>query len=84
MSEMTPKESIERFSESLKKVASRFRELGSLSSNPGWNNLAVEMEKILAKGESFYRQKALTRSESLELADRILGDAASDAPKKRS
>lgn len=82
MSEMTPKESIERFSESLKKVASRFREMSAMQGNIGWTKLAFEMEKLLAKGETFYRQKALTRSQTLELADQILGEAASDAPKK--
>lgn len=81
MSSMTPHESIERFSESLKKCASRCRDMAQMQKNPNWLAIAAHFDSLLAKGESFYRQKALSRQQSLEIADRVLANAASDAPK---
>lgn len=63
MSEMSPKESVERFSEGLKKASSRARELGKSTMNPIWNNIATSLEGIRIKGEKMISSKALTTAQ---------------------
>lgn len=69
MSEMTETETFERFSEGLKKAASRCRELGVVQKDRNWTKTAIQIEQFLAYGTQLYRASALSRREVLGLLD---------------
>lgn len=62
MSNMERNESIERFSEGLKKASSRARELAVSQGQPMWISVATSLEGLLDKGmkmaNSFSRSKS--------------------------
>lgn len=64
MNDMTKAETMERFSEGLKQVASCMRELAALHKNKMWSEMANHVEAIRAKGI------AMSKSKSLSITDR--------------
>lgn len=69
MSSMELNESIERYKESLKKAASRCRELGEAQKNLDWNKIAFMLEGLLTKGTVIYNSKAIGRQDALAIVD---------------
>ena len=74
MSDMTNNEILERYSESLKKAASRAHELAQLMHNPMWDHIASSLHQIRSNGIYICESRALTNSEV---------DAGIEAHKKR-
>lgn len=69
MAEMEHTESFERFSEGLKKAASRARELGSAQKNRDWNKIAFNLETLIERGKTIYARRALSRDQVLAMLD---------------
>ena len=67
---MQTTESFERFSEGLKKAASRARELGAAQKNRNWNKIGFMLEKLLKNGEELYRRKSISRQDALLILDK--------------
>lgn len=78
MSDMTLQESIERFNEGLKKAASRARELAVAQKNNNWRTIADNLDGIRHKGRTLYQSHALSRQETLVIADRVAGSIKVD------
>lgn len=70
MSDMEKAEIVERFSEGMKKAASRCRELAKVQANQQWLHIANSLDDLRKKGELMYSQKALSRGEVLEMLSR--------------
>jgi hypothetical protein len=70
MSDMERVESIERYREGLKKAADCCRQLGAAQKNRQWNQIAFNLEGILQKGTTIYRNKSISRSDALAMIDR--------------
>lgn len=71
MSDMTNIESFERFSEGLKKAASRSRELAVAQKDDQWNKVAFMLDSLCSKGNDIFRGRAIPRQEALKMADNI-------------
>lgn len=69
MSEMTDVEAFERFSEGMKRAASRARELGVSQKSNDWGNVANMLDGIRTNGEKMYRARALSRQDVLKMLD---------------
>jgi len=69
MSDMEKNESIERYREGLKKAADCCRQLGAAQKNRQWNQIAFNLEGILQKGMTIYRNKSISRSDALAMID---------------
>lgn len=69
MSEMTDRESWERFSESLKRAISRAKELGRAQLNNNWFQVAANLKKTLDNAETIYKNKSLTRAQTIAMLD---------------
>ena len=69
MSDMSLQESMERFSEGVKKAASRCRELGDAQKNRNWYKIAFNLEKLLSSGTEMYKSKAISRNDALAILD---------------
>lgn len=78
MSEMNAVESIERFSEGMKKAASRARELGAAQKDRNWNKLAFQLEKIMDQGMNIFKQKALSESEVMAMTEHRISEMNKD------
>jgi len=63
MSEMTQTETNERWSEGLKKAASRARELSVSRKNLNWSAIAASIDGIREKGERMIVTSPLSRSQ---------------------
>ncbi len=74
MSDMNAAESIERFSEGMKKAASRARELGEAQRDRNWNKLAFQLEKILAQGIDIFKQKSLSEAEVMAMTEHRISE----------
>lgn len=70
MSDMSLMESMERFSEGIKKAASRARELGDAQKNRNWYKVAFNLEKLLENGTTMFKAKAISRQDALSMIDR--------------
>lgn len=70
MSDMTLQESMERFTEGMKKAASRARELGDAQKNRSWYKIAFNLEKLMEHGVAMYKAKAISRQDALAIVDR--------------
>lgn len=62
--DMTKAETLERYTEGLKQVASCMRELTALHKNKMWSGMANQVDAIRAQGI------AMSKSKSLSIADR--------------
>lgn len=69
MAEMLPIESMERFSEGLKKAASRARELGDAQKNRNWYKIAFMLEKLLHNGTEMFKGKSISRQDALAIVN---------------
>ncbi len=71
MSEMSFKETTERFVEGMKKAISRCRELSQVqvSNKMVWLNIANQLDQIRSKGEILISTKALSRQDVLKQLD---------------
>lgn len=69
MSTMEHAETFDRYKEGMKKSISRCRELGAAQKNMNWFTIANHLEGILSKGESFYRGKAVSRQDALNMIE---------------
>lgn len=78
MSEMNAAESIERFSEGMKKAASRARELGDAQRDRNWNKLAFQLEKILSQGIDIFKQKSLSEAEVMAMTEHRMKETNKD------
>lgn len=74
MSEMTSAESIERFSEGMKKAISRARELAAAQRDRNWNKLAFQLQKILDQGIKIFKEKALTEAEVMAMTEHRISE----------
>lgn len=63
MSTMDKTESFERFSEGLKKAASRARELAAAQHNLDWTRIALSIDGLLDKGTRYYKNRAMSENE---------------------
>lgn len=71
MSEMTLAETADRWTNGLKKAASRCRELGKAQGKSVmWDQIADSLDKTRTMGETVIVTKALSRSAVLESMDR--------------
>ncbi len=70
MAEMNAGESMERFSEGLKKASSRARELGAVQMDRNWNKLAFALDNIRQQGEKMFGEKPLTEQEVTAIIER--------------
>lgn len=70
-------ESFERFDESMKKAASRCRELGTMVKDKNWLNIAHQLDALVHKGREIYGAKAISRQDLLKTIDRYNSDEAS-------
>lgn len=62
MSEMEKAETIERWTEGLKRAISRCRELGKAQGKESdWNKVATQLEMLKVNGDKLMAGKALTR-----------------------
>lgn len=66
---MNENESIERFNESMKKAASRARELAAVLNSQDWTSVAANLDKLRATGLKLHAAKALSRAETLRMLD---------------
>lgn len=69
MSEMSEKESKERFTEGLKKAASRAREIAKITGSPMWTQIAYTVDEIRRSGGKLMQMSALTRFDVLSMLD---------------
>lgn len=67
---MEQKESFERFDESMKKAASRCRELGAMIKDKNWHNIGKQLDALAHNGVKIYKSKAIGRQELLKTIDR--------------
>ncbi|MFA7278756.1 MAG: hypothetical protein WC100_01520 [Sterolibacterium sp.] len=65
MSEMTNAESVERFYESMKKTASRCREMGRLTQSPHWLAIATALDGMRAKGQHIIEKEVMSQKQIL-------------------
>jgi hypothetical protein len=61
---------MERFSEGVKKAASRARELGDAQKNRNWYKVAFMLEKLLANGTAMFNGKSISRQDALGIIGR--------------
>lgn len=66
-------ESMERFTEGLKKAASRCRELGKLQQSNGWDALTASFEGLLRNGQKLYSSSVMSRHDALKMLDEQYG-----------
>lgn len=72
MSIMEKNESMERFTEGLKKAASRARELGKAQKNNSWFQVAHHLDGLRKNGETMFSSRQISRQESLAIVDQIV------------
>lgn len=70
--DMNEKDSIERFTEGLKKAADRARELGRAQKSKHWMQVANGLDGIRVKGMQMFRAKALSRTDVLKMLDNFV------------
>lgn len=63
MSNMERNESIERFSEGLRKASSRARELATVQGQPMWLSVATSLEGLLEKGKRMAHATSRSKSD---------------------
>ncbi len=63
MSEMSLSEALERYNESLKRVASRARELGKAQQKPLWAQIAKSIEGIRERGITMAKARSIDKQE---------------------
>lgn len=71
MSEMTYTEVCERYTESLKKMSDRLREMARTTGNATWDGMAASIDGIRHKGETVMVAKALSVKDRDESLDRF-------------
>lgn len=71
MSDTTAAESGEWWKESLKRAASRAREIGQLTNNTDWLKISRSLDEIRAAGEIVIVTKALSKAQVDAGLDRI-------------
>lgn len=69
MSDMSEKDSKERFTEGLKKAASRAREIAKATRNPVWTQIAFTLDEIRRNGTKLMAMSALNRFDVLKMLD---------------
>ena len=76
MSEMTSRECVERFIESMKKASSRCREMKAMTGNPMWGQIATSLDGMRAKGVNIIEKQSLTQQEISKTIDLYKGQLA--------
>lgn len=69
MSEMRDKDSIELFSDSMKKAASGARQIAKTTKSKDWLQVAIGFDNLRAKGEMIYKRAAPSQAERLAMVD---------------
>lgn len=69
MSDMSEGEALERFTEGLKKAASKAREIGALTGVDIWSDIAGTIDNIRNNGKVLAGMTALKRFEVLTMLD---------------
>jgi hypothetical protein len=69
MSDMSEKESKERFIQGLKKAASYAREIARLTGSPMWKQIAFTVDEIRRNGTKLMSMTAITRFDALKMLD---------------
>lgn len=82
MSQMQDFESIELYTDSLKKAASICRQLKRLSNDKVWEGVAAGFDRLRAQGNTLYTNTTPSRSDILEMLDNIVSKEAAKQEKK--
>jgi hypothetical protein len=69
MSDMTEGEALERFTEGLKKAASKAREIGAATGLLLWNDIARTLDELRENGTKLSQMTALSRFDVLAMLD---------------
>lgn len=70
MSDMTEGEALERFTEGLKKAASKAREIAGQSGLLIWNDIAKTIDEMRENGTKLSKMTALSRFDVLAMLDK--------------
>ncbi len=75
MSEMSEKETLERFDEGLKMAVSRAKELAQAQQNEGWVLVGIILERIRTDGLKLAKSKGITQQSAEAMIKAYLQEA---------